>query len=261
VLSVLVDSHCHLDRIDLTEFDGSFARLMEANREAGVDHMLCVSVDIESFPNMRDLVAPYHEVSVSVGVHPDAGDCREPDASELVELASQNEAVAVGETGLDYYHSKGDTEWQRERFRTHIQAARQAELPLIIHSRDARDDTIAILREEGADTVGGVMHCFTEDWAMAQQAMELGFYISISGIVTFRNAVNVRDIARRVPSDCLLIETDSPWLAPVPHRGKTNRPAWVADVAAYLAELRGEDRAMLEDRTDENFFRLFSRAA
>jgi TatD DNase family protein len=258
---MLVDSHCHLDRIDLAEFDGSFAGLMQANRKAGVDHMLCVSVDLESFPAMRELVRPYVEVSISVGVHPDARDRREPGVVELVGLAREHGAVAIGETGLDYYPSKGDTEWQRERFRTHVRAAREAELPLIIHTRDAREDTIAILRDEGADAVGGVMHCFTEDWAMAQQAMELGFYISISGIVTFRSAENVRYVARRVPVDRLLIETDSPWLAPVPHRGKTNRPAWVADVAAYMAELRGEDRAALIDGTAENFFRLFTLAA
>jgi TatD DNase family protein len=258
---MLVDSHCHLDRIELAEFGGSFARLMQTNRKAGVDHMLCVSVDLESFPAMRELVAPYENVSISVGVHPDARDGREPGSGELAGLAREHGAIAIGETGLDYFHNKGDTEWQRDRFRTHVRAARQAELPLIIHTRDARKDTLEILREEGADAVGGVMHCFTEDWEMAQRAMELGFYISISGIVTFRNAENVRDVARRVPADRLLIETDSPWLAPAPHRGKINRPAWVADVASYLAGLRGEDREAVEERTAENFFTLFTRAA
>jgi TatD DNase family protein len=257
---MLVDSHCHLDRIDLAEFEGSFDSLMAASRAAGVGHMLCVSVDLESFPAMHELVSPYDDVSISIGVHPDARDCREPEPGELANLAREHAAVAIGETGLDYYHARGDTAWQRERFRVHVRAAREAALPLIIHTRDAREDTIAILREEGADAVGGVMHCFTETWAMAEQAMELGFYISISGIVTFRNAENVREVARKVPADRLLIETDSPWLAPVPHRGKTNRPAWVAEVAIYIAELRGAGREVLEQITGENFFDLFQRA-
>ena len=215
---MLVDSHCHLDRVDLTPYHGDFAGLIEASRDAGVAHMLCVSIDLESYPAMLALVEDYPEVSVSVGVHPNDFDRREPGIDELVALARHPKNVAIGETGLDYFHGKGDLEWQRERFRTHIRAARQADKPLIIHTRDAREDTIAIMREETARDVGGVMHCFTETWEMAKAALDLGFYISFSGIVTFKNAAALRDVAAQVPDERILIETDSPYLAPVPFR-------------------------------------------
>jgi len=194
---------------------------------------------------------------VSVGVHPNEQDATEPEPDVLAELARHPKNVAIGETGLDYFHGKGDLEWQRERFRRHVAAARLAKKPLIIHSRDARADTLAILREEGAVDVGGVMHCFTEDWDTAAAAMDLGFYISFSGIVTFRNAADLREVARRVPDDRLLIETDSPYLAPVPHRGRPNEPRYVAHVAAQLAELRGADADAIADLTRDNFARLF----
>jgi TatD DNase family protein len=254
---MLVDSHCHLDRIDLTPYAGDFAALLAATRAAGVGHSLCVSIDLEAYPAMLALVEPYAEVSVSVGVHPNEGDIVEPDPDTLVDLARHPKNVAIGETGLDYYHGKGDLEWQRERFRRHVAAARLAHKPLIIHSRDARADTLAILREEGASEVGGVMHCFTEDWDTAARAMDLGFHISFSGILTFKSADELREVARRVPDDRLLVETDSPYLAPVPHRGKPNEPRHVVHVVALLAQLRGTDVETIAAVTTANFARLF----
>ena len=254
---MLVDSHCHLDRIDLTPYAGDFAALLAATRAAGVGHSLCVSIDLEAYPAMLALVEPYAEVSVSVGVHPNEGDIVEPDPDTLVDLARHPKNVAIGETGLDYYHGKGDLEWQRERFRRHVAAARLAHKPLIIHSRDARADTLAILREERASEVGGVMHCFTEDWDTAARAMDLGFHISFSGILTFKSADELREVARRVPDDRLLVETDSPYLAPVPHRGKPNEPRHVVHVVALLAQLRGTDVETIAAVTTANFARLF----
>ena len=254
---MLVDSHCHLDRIDLTPYAGDFAALLAATRAAGVGHSLCVSIDLAAYPAMLALVEPHAEVSVSVGVHPNERDTVEPDPDTLVDLARHPKNVAIGETGLDYYHGKGDLEWQRERFRRHVAAARLAHKPLIIHSRDARADTLAILREERASQVGGVMHCFTEDWDTASRAMDLGFHISFSGILTFKSADELREVARRVPDDRLLVETDSPYLAPVPHRGKPNEPRHVVHVAALLAQLRGTDVETIAAVTTANFARLF----
>jgi len=257
---MLVDSHCHLDRVDLAPYDGKFANLVEETAANGVSHMLCVSIDLESYPQMLQLVESFPQISVSVGVHPCDHDRREPTVDELVELARHPKNVAIGETGLDYFRAEGDLNWQRDRFRRHIQAARQAVKPLIIHTREAREDTIAILQEEGAAEVGGVMHCFTETWDMAQQAMEMGFYISFSGIVTFRNAAELREVATRVPLERMLIETDSPYLAPVPHRGKPNQPKYVTHVADTIAELRGISSEELIRITHDNFFHLFSAA-
>jgi TatD DNase family protein len=254
---MLVDSHCHLDRVDLAPYGGDFAQLIAASRDAGVERMLCVSIDLESYPDMLALVAPYDDVSVSVGVHPGEQGAREPDAQELARLARHPRNVAIGETGLDYYRADGDLEWQRQRFRTHIQAARLAQKPLIIHTRAARDDTITILRDEGAAEVGGVMHCFTETWEMAEAALAMNFYISFSGIVTFRNADALRDVASKVPLDRLLIETDSPYLAPVPFRGKPNEPRYVIKVAEALAELRDLPVEQLVAQSRDNYYRLF----
>jgi TatD DNase family protein len=254
---MLVDSHCHLDRIDQTPYAGDFAALLAATRAAGVGHSLCVSIDLAAYPAMLALVEPHAEVSVSVGVHPNERDTVEPDPDTLVDLARHPKNVAIGETGLDYYHGKGDLAWQRERFRRHVAAARLAHKPLIIHSRDARADTLAILREERASEVGGVMHCFTEDWDTAARAMDLGFHISFSGILTFKSANELREVARRVPDDRLLVETDSPYLAPVPHRGKPNEPRHVVHVAALLAELRDTDVETIAAMTTANFARLF----
>ncbi len=257
---MLVDSHCHLDRVDLRPYAGDFRAMIDATRAQGVEHMLCVCIDLEHYERMRALIEPYPDISASVGVHPNEQDRRDPDIDELVTLAEDARVVAIGETGLDYHYDNGDLDWQRARFRTHIAAARACGKPLIIHTRDAPDDTIAIMREEGARDAGGVMHCFTESWAMARQALDLGFYISFSGIVTFKNADALRDVARRVPRERLLIETDSPYLAPVPHRGKSNEPRFVRQVADRIAELRGATPADMAAITGENFFSLFTGA-
>lgn len=257
---MLVDSHCHLDRVDLAPYDGDFGRMLDAAHHAGVESMLCVSIDLESYPAMLALVERHPEVYVSVGVHPNDRDRHEPTPEELAELARHPKNVAIGETGLDYFREEGDMTWQQERFRRHIRAARLADKPLIIHTREAREDTIRILREEGAEQVGGVLHCFTETWEMAQAGMELGFYVSFSGIVTFRNAEALREVAAKVPLERMLIETDSPYLAPVPHRGKPNEPRYVGKVCDLIAELRGMDPHELATITRDNFYRLFKAA-
>lgn len=258
---MLVDSHCHLDRLDLKPFDNSFDALMRSTRDAGVEHILCVCIDIESYPAMLELVAEQPAVSISVGVHPNDRERYEPTPDELVELARHPRNVAIGETGLDYFRSEGDLEWQRDRFRRHIAAARLCNKPLIIHTRAAKSDTIRIMKEEGADEAGGVMHCFTEDWEMARQALDLGFYISFSGIVTFNSAADLREVAKKVPADRLLIETDAPYLAPAPHRGRSNLPSYVGYVADKIAELREISRPELETVTEQNFFSLFGQNA
>jgi TatD DNase family protein len=254
---MLVDSHCHLDRVSLKPYAGSFPALMEATAAAGVEHMLCVSIDLEHYPKMRELIDPFLRVSVSVGVHPNERHRRDPSPEELVELASDPRNVAIGETGLDYYRSEGDLSWQQQRFRNHIAAARACAKPLIVHTRDARQDTITILREEQAQDVGGVLHCFTETWEMARQALDLGFYISFSGIVTFANAEDLREVARQVPLDRILIETDCPYLTPVPHRGRPNEPRFVSHVAECIGHVRSIDPADVAEVTRENFYRLF----
>jgi TatD DNase family protein len=254
---MLVDSHCHLDRLDLAPFDDNFQTLLDSTRAAGVGHILCVSIDLESYPAMLALVEDHPDISISVGVHPNDRDRQEPSPEELVTLARHQKNVAIGETGLDYFRSEGDLEWQRTRFRRHIAAARLCHKPLIIHTRAAKQDTLRIMREEGADSVGGVMHCFTEDWDMARQALDLGFYISFSGIITFNSAADLREVAKKVPRERLLIETDSPYLAPIPHRGKSNIPAYVGYVADKVAELRGVTREQVEALTTGNFNRLF----
>ena len=256
---MLIDSHCHLDMLDLTGTDGSLQPFLDAARSNGIEHMLCVAVNFEDWPRMCAKVRDYPEVSISVGVHPDHADCHEPTVEELVERSREAGVVAIGETGLDYYHGEGDLEWQRERFRTHIRAARECGKPLIVHTREAKEDTLRILREERAGEAGGVLHCFTEDYDMALRAMDLGFYISFSGIVTFKNAVELKEVARQVPAERLLVETDSPYLAPVPKRGKPNQPAYVRYVAEYLAELRGEPFAELAASTTRNFHTLFGK--
>jgi len=256
---MLVDSHCHLDRVNLKPYGGDFQRLMEETVAAGVEHMLCVSIDLERYSKMRNLVEPYPRVSVSVGVHPNERHRRDPTAEELVAMAADSRNVAIGETGLDYYRSEGDLDWQRARFRTHIRAARECGKPLVIHCREAAPDLIAIMREEHAGDAGGVMHCFVESWEVAEQALDLGFYISLSGIVTFKSATALKEVARRVPRERLLVETDAPWLAPVPKRGKQNEPAYVRHTAAYVAELRNEDFATLAQATSDNFDQLFRR--
>jgi TatD DNase family protein len=252
-MTMLVDSHCHLDFPELAaEVDAILASM----RENGVTHALCVSVTLEDFPRVRALAERYPQLYASVGVHPDYPDVPEVTVEELERLAAHPRVIAIGETGLDYYRIKGDLEWQRERFRRHIQAARACGKPLIIHTREAAADTLAIMR----DRVGGVMHCFTETWEVAQAAMDLGFHISFSGIVTFKNARALKDVAQRVPLERMLIETDSPYLAPVPFRGKTNQPALVKHVAEEIARLRTLSVDEVGRATSENFFRLFKLA-
>lgn len=254
---MLVDSHCHLDMIDLEPFGGSFARFVETQWEEGLTHMLCVSVDLESYPRMLALIEPFPQISVSVGIHPNDRDRREPEEGELERLAQHPRNVAIGETGLDYFRSEGDLTWQRNRFRQHIAAARNCRKPLIVHTRAARQDTITIMTEERADEVGGVMHCFTEDWEMAKEALDMGFYISFSGIVTFNSAAELRDVAKKVPEERLLIETDAPYLAPVPFRGKPNLPQYVGKVAECIAEQRGLSAQQVADISSRNFYDLF----
>jgi TatD DNase family protein len=232
--------------------------------ENKVTHALCVSVDLPDFPRVLALAEQYPHIYASVGVHPDYEDTPEPTVAQLVELADHPKIVAIGETGLDYYRLEGDLEWQRERFRTHIRASRETRKPLIIHTRAASEDTIRIMREEGAGTdkggVAGVMHCFTESLDVALAAIEMGFYISFSGIVTFKSAKELQAVARALPLDRILIETDSPYLAPVPYRGKMNEPGYVAHVAEYLADLKGVPLRDIADRTTDNFFNLFKAA-
>jgi TatD DNase family protein len=243
----LVDSHCHLD---FPEFDGQMDDVRQEMRANGVTHALCISVNFAGFPKVLALAEAYDNFFATVGVHP----------LRLVELARHPRIVAIGETGLDYYRVSGDLEWQRERFRAHIRAARECRKPLVIHTRQAAEDTLAIMREEGAAEVGGVMHCFTESQAVADAAIALGFHISFSGIVTFKNAGALKEVAHAIPLERLLVETDSPYLAPVPHRGKTNRPALVRYVAEEVARLRGIELSELAAASTGNFFRLFKGA-
>jgi TatD DNase family protein len=253
-MSLLVDSHCHLDFPELAaDIPGALAEM----KENGVSHALCVSVTLEDFPKVRTLAEQHENLFASVGTHPDYPDHPLVEPETLVALAAHPKVIAIGETGLDYYRLQGDLEWQRDRFRAHIRAAKSCGKPLIIHTRSAAEDTLRIMHEEGAEEVGGVMHCFTETWDVAEAAIKLGFHISFSGIVTFKNAVALKEVARRVPLDRLLVETDSPYLAPVPFRGKTNRPAWVRYVAEEVARLRQVPFEEIARATTANFFRLF----
>jgi TatD DNase family protein len=255
---MLVDSHCHLDFPELqADMDGVLSR-MGAN---GVSHALTISTTLQTFPAVRRVAHAHAHIWCSAGVHPDEQrDEREASEDELVDMASDPRVVAVGETGLDYFRVEGDTEWQRDRFRRHIRAARRVGKPLVIHTRAAAEDTLRLMREEGADAVGGVMHCFTETWEVARAAMDLGFHISLSGIVTFKNALALKDVARQLPLERMLVETDSPYLAPVPHRGKTNEPAFVRHVAEEVARLRGITLEDIAAATTRNFFALFRHA-
>lgn len=251
---MLVDSHCHLDFPDLSaDLDGILGRM----RENGVVHAVCIGVTLENWPRVRALAMAHPQLSMTVGVHPDERDAREPSQDELVQLAATPKVVAIGETGLDYFRATGDLDWQRERFRTHIRAARRSGKPLVIHTRSAADDTLAIMRAEGAEAVGGVMHCFTESLEVAEAAIDLGFHISFSGIVTFKNATELKEVARRIPLERLLVETDAPYLAPVPHRGKRNEPSFVRHVAEHVAALRGIPFEAVAEATTANARRLF----
>lgn len=251
---MLVDSHCHLDFDDLSgRLPAVFARM----QENGVAAAVCIAVNLEDLPRVIALAASDDRLFATVGVHPEYADALEPTEDQLVDLAAHPKVIAIGETGLDYYWHKDAPEWQRLRFRTHIRAARRAGLPLVIHTREAAPDTLRLMAEEGAGEVGGIMHCFTETWEVAAAALDLGFHISFSGILTFKNALQIKEVAKKVPLDRLLVETDAPYLAPVPYRGKTNEPGFVLHVAEELARLRGMSTEAVAEQTTRNFTRLF----
>ncbi len=255
---MLVDSHCHLNFPELFENLPAIKQAMHDNK---VGHALCISVTLPDFPQVLALAESNNNFYASVGVHPDYENIEEPTVEGLLALAAHPKVIAIGETGLDYFRLTGDLEWQRTRFRTHIRTAIVCGKPLVIHTRNAAEDTLRIMREENAQKIGGVMHCFTENLNVAMQAIELGFYISFSGIVTFKNALTIKDVAKKVPLNRMLVETDSPYLAPIPYRGKTNQPSYVKYVAEEIATLRGISLDEVSTATTENFFRLFKHAA
>jgi len=254
---MLVDSHCHLN---FPELLNNLAAIKQSMHDNDVGYALCISVTLPDFPQVLALAEANPNFFASVGVHPDYENIDEPTVAELVALANHDKVIAIGETGLDYFRLTGDLEWQRSRFRTHIQAAIKCGKPLVIHTRNSAEDTLRIMREENAHKVGGVMHFFTENLEVALNAIELGFYISFSGIVTFKNAAVIKEVAMHVPLNRILIETDSPYLAPIPYRGKTNQPSYVKHVAEEIAKLRGISFDQVANATTDNFFRLFKHA-
>ena len=251
-----IDSHCH---ISFPELRDKIDEVMQNMAYHKVTHALCVSVTLENFEEVITMANRYNHIFASVGVHPDYEDIIEPDVDLLVRHSKNDKVVAIGETGLDYFRLKGDLTWQRNRFRTHIKAAIKANLPLIIHTRNAQKDTISIMKEEGASNARGVMHCFTETYDMAKQAIDQGFYISFSGIITFKNADDIRETVKKIPLESILIETDSPYLAPVPNRGKLNQPSNVIFVAEKIAEIKNLSVEEVADVTTRNFFTLFDK--
>ena len=251
---ILADSHCH---IDFPQFDEKFDSILEEADKMDVGYLLCVAVNIEDFPRILKMSYEHKKIYASVGVHPNTDEGEDPTVDRLVELGQDSRVVAIGETGLDYFRSEGDLDWQRDRFARHIEAGKVLNKPIIVHSRDAPDDTIRIMDECDAKEASGVMHCFTGDYPMAKAAMDQNFFISFSGIVTFKNAADLADVAKKIPMDRMLIETDSPYLAPVPKRGKENQPAFVRHTAEFLAELKGMDLDEFADITTNNFLRLF----
>ena len=253
--AMLIDSHCHLNL--LAEEAGGIATAIDNAKANQIEHILCISIDKSSCNDILSLVNSNDYLSASVGIHPNIDQTENFTVEELLALADNEKVIAIGETGLDYFRSEGDLAWQRDRFRTHIEAAKNLKKPLIIHTREARDDTMTILEEEQAKEAGGIIHCFTEDWSTAKRALDIGFYISLSGIVTFKSAKTLQEVAKKLPLDRILIETDSPYLAPVPHRGKTNQPAFVKHVAEFLAELRGQSVESIAKATTANFYTLF----
>jgi TatD DNase family protein len=254
---MLVDSHCHLN---FPELKSNMEQIRASMHDNQVGHALCISVTLKDFPQVLTLAETYPNFFASVGVHPDYEDEPPFTVDDLVNLANHPKVIAIGETGLDYFRLTGDLEWQRERFRTHIRAAIKSQKPLVIHTRSAAEDTLRIMREENAQLVGGVLHCFTESLDVALEAIDLGFYISFSGIVTFKNAVMLKEVASQLPLDRILVETDSPYLAPIPYRGKINQPAYVKHVAEELSRIRNISLAEIMEATTANFFRLFNTA-
>lgn len=254
---MLIDSHCHLDRIDLKPYQNDFTNFMLAVDASQIGHLLTIAIDLESYPDMLSLVSDYPQISVTVGVHPNVQDGKDPTVDELIALGKPDKVIGIGETGLDYFRSEGDLTWQQQRFRNHIAAAKILKKPLIIHTREAKNDTLRILQEENASEVGGIIHCFTEDWDFAKSALDLNFYISFSGIVTFNSAKEIKEVAKKVPANRFLIETDSPYLAPVPYRGKPNYPTYVRHVAEHIAELRNTSFNDIAEQSSSNFRKLF----
>lgn len=250
----LIDSHCH---IDFPEFEGQVDSVLDRMRANSVIGAVCIAVRLEDLPRVLRIADTHPNIWATVGVHPDSTDCRDPTVDELVELTAHPKVIAIGETGLDYYRQAGDLGWQQQRFRNHIRAAIETRLPLVVHTREAADDTLRILREESASAVGGIMHCFTENLDVARSAIDLGFYISFSGIVSFKSAIALKTVAAEAPLDRILIETDAPYLAPVPYRGKRNEPAYVLHVAEAIAAIRGITIAEVAAATSANFRRLF----
>jgi len=254
---MLVDSHCHLDRIDLAPYDGDLRAALAAAAARGVSRMLCISVDRDSAAAVCAIARQHDNIYASVGIHPlDIKDEQES-VDSLCRLADSPKVIAIGETGLDYYYSRDNAAAQQVSFRTHLQASKQSRKPVIVHSRDAREDTLAIIREVGDTSVGGVLHCFTESWEMAEQALDLNYYISFSGIITFKNAADLRAVVARVPLDRILVETDSPYLAPIPFRGKSNEPKYTREVAECVASIKGLSLEQIAAHTSANFDRLF----
>lgn len=255
---MFIDSHCHLNL--LAEEEGGLDAVLEQAKANNVEHILCIAIDKKSCTEVIDIADKYPNITASVGIHPNVEQDEQFTVEELVAEASHQKVIAIGETGLDYFRSEGDLEWQRDRFRVHIEAAKQTQKPLIIHTREAREDTMSILETENAEKAGGIIHCFTENWDTAKRALDIGFYISLSGIVTFKNATELQEVAKKLPLDRILIETDAPYLAPVPHRGKTNKPAFVSHVAEFLAELRNDTVENIATVTTQNFRTLFPTA-
>ncbi|MGH1461744.1 MAG: TatD family hydrolase [Neptuniibacter sp.] len=257
---MFIDSHCHLDRLDLSPYDNDFRKLLNATHERKVNKMLCVSISMQHFAPMYELIKPYPSIYASVGVHPLSAAEEPVEAAELLDMARLDKIVAIGETGLDYFYQTDTKQQQQVSFQNHLQVAGQLNLPVIVHTRDAREDTLQMIERYGNPESSGVLHCFTESMDMATAAIDLNYYISFSGIITFRNASELRDVVKHVPLDRILIETDAPYLAPVPHRGKKNEPKFVVDVAQCVADIKGVSIEQLAEVTTDNFHRLFPKA-
>jgi len=254
---MFIDSHCHLDRLNLDPYEGDLSKAIHAAHDNQVSEMLCVAIDLEHIDQVLEISRRFAPIYASVGVHPTSDDVEEPTVERLLSLAQEEKVIAIGETGLDYYYGTEACQQQRDRFVVHMEAAKQLGKPIIVHTRDAKEDTLALIKEHCDLDAGGVLHCFTEDWDMAKRAIDMNFYISFSGIVTFKNAKALQEVARNVPLDRMLIETDSPYLAPVPFRGKPNEPKYVPEVAKFLSSLKSVELETLAATTSDNFRRLF----
>lgn len=255
---MLIDSHCHLNMLDLKLHDNSMEVVLDKAKALGIEKLLCVAVDLEHDAELKSLAETYPNIFISAGVHPSDSPGKVLDYEKLKQQAQHPKVVAIGETGLDYHYNEGDLTWQRERFRQQIRLGRELNKPVIIHTRDAKEDTIQIMREENVQQCGAVMHCFTETWEMAQQSMELGAYISFSGIVTFKNAKQLQEVAKKMPLERMLVETDCPYLTPAPYRGKPNQPGYTRYVAEFIAELRNEPFELIAKQTTSNCEKLFT---